>query len=77
MALDQAHKQNNAAVNSDGGTVGLTQSPSALGRWMVAGPEVMRMTSQFEASPEENKPLDTSHREQNKCFQMTFGKQVK
>ena len=55
MALDQAHEQNNAAVKSDGGVVGLTQSPSALGRWMVAGPELMRMTSEFEASPERKK----------------------
>ena len=52
MALDQAHEQNNAAVKSDGGTVGLTQSPEALRRWMVAGPELMRMTSEFEASLE-------------------------
>ena len=78
MALDQTHKQNNAAVNSDGCAFELTQSPSALGRWMDAGPELMRMTSVTEASPEEkNRPLDTSHHERNKCFQMTFGKQVK
>ena len=46
MALDQAHEQNNGAVKSDGGAVGLTQNPQALRRWMVAGPEVVRMTAE-------------------------------
>ena len=46
MAIDQAHKQNNATVKSDGGAVGLTQNPEALRRWMVAGPEVARMTAE-------------------------------
>ena len=27
MALDQAHEQNSADINSDGGAVGLTQYP--------------------------------------------------
>ncbi len=45
IAIDQAHEQNNAAVKSDGGAVGLTQNPGALRRWMVAGPEVVRMTA--------------------------------
>ncbi|KAG7156429.1 hypothetical protein Hamer_G006188, partial [Homarus americanus] len=42
MALDQAHEQNNACIKGDGGAVGLTGNPSALRRWMVAGPEVAR-----------------------------------
>ena len=50
LALDQAHEHHNAAVNSDGGAVGLTQSPEALRHWMVAGPELVRVTSEFEAS---------------------------
>lgn len=50
IAIDQAHEQNNCAVKSDGGAIGLTQSPDALRRWMVAGPEVVRMLSEFEAS---------------------------
>ena len=46
---------------------------------MVAGPELVRMTSEFEASLERkhNKPLDTSHHKQPKNCRMTFGKQVK
>ena len=70
MALDQAHQQNNATIKSDGGAVRLTQSPEALRRWVVAGPKQVRMTTEFEASLERkhNKPLDTSHHEQSKCF---------
>ena len=50
MAIDQAHEQNNCAVKSDGGAIGLTQSPDALRRWIVAGPEVVRIISEFKAS---------------------------
>ena len=38
--IDQAHEQNNACSKRDGGAVGLTDNPSALQRWLVAGPEV-------------------------------------
>ena len=48
MPLDQAHEQNNAKVKESGGAVGLTESPSALKRWMVAGPEQARLLSEFE-----------------------------
>ena len=30
-----------------GGAVGLTDSPAALQRWVVAGPEVVRSIKQF------------------------------
>ena len=40
MPIDQAHEQNNACVKGDGGAVGLTENPSALQWWMIAGPEV-------------------------------------
>lgn len=42
IPIDQAHEQNknNACVKGDGGAVGLTDNPSALRRWMIAGPEV-------------------------------------
>ncbi|KAJ8395934.1 hypothetical protein AAFF_G00026420 [Aldrovandia affinis] len=43
IPIDQAHEQNNACIKGDGGAVGLTDNPSALRRWMVAGPEVARM----------------------------------
>ncbi len=79
IAIDQAHEQNNAAVKSDGGAVGLTQNPGALRRWMVAEPEVVRMTAEFEASMEGNKRLssETCHHEQTKGSQVIFAQHVK
>ena len=43
IAIDQAHERNNAVVKDDGGAIGLTEDPSALRRWMVAGPEICRL----------------------------------
>jgi len=37
MAIDQVHEQANAVIKGDGGAVGITEDPSALRRWMVAG----------------------------------------
>ena len=47
IPIDQAHEQNNAYVKGDGGAVGLTDNPSALRWWMVAGPEVARVIGEF------------------------------
>ena len=52
MALHQTHEQNNATIKTDGGAVGLTQSSEALSHRMVTGPELVRMTNEFEASLE-------------------------
>ena len=49
IAIDQAHEQNNACIKSDGGAIGLTDNPSALRRWMVAGPQVATLIAEFEA----------------------------
>lgn len=48
MAIDQCHEQNNAIIKQSGGAIGLTTNPSALRRWMVAGPEVSRIVTEFE-----------------------------
>jgi len=37
-----------ARVKGIGGAVGLTENGNALRRWMVAGPEVARVVSDFE-----------------------------
>ena len=50
MAIDQAHEQNNAAVKGDRGAIGLTESPVALRRWMLCGPEMARIIDEFESS---------------------------
>ena len=48
IALDQAHEQNNELIKGDGGMVGLTQNPSGLRRWMLAGAETCRILQDFE-----------------------------
>ena len=48
IPLDQGHEQNNAYVKGDGGAIGLTDNPTALRRWMVAGPEVAREIVEFD-----------------------------
>ena len=48
LAIDQAHEQANAVVKGDGGAIGLTEDPAALSRWMVSGPEVSVLISQYE-----------------------------
>ena len=50
IAIDQAHEHNNAVVKSDGGAIGLTESPAALQRWMVSGPEMAGLINDFETS---------------------------
>ena len=48
IPIDQAYEQNNACSKRDGGAVGLTNNPSALHRWLVAGPEVTALIKDFE-----------------------------
>ena len=43
MAIDQAHKQTNAVIKGESGAIDVTDDPSALRRWMVAGPEVSHL----------------------------------
>ena len=52
IAMDHAHEQMNACIKGDGGAVGLTENPSALLRWMVAGPEIARCIQEFEVREE-------------------------
>ena len=47
IVIDQAHEQN-AIVKGEGGAVGLTESPSALRRWMVSGPKIALVVNEFE-----------------------------
>ena len=42
------HEQNNEVIKSDGGAIGVTEDPSVLRRWMVAGPEISRLVANYE-----------------------------
>ena len=78
MSIDQAHEQNNAYVKGDGGAVGLTENPSALRRWMVAGPEVARVISEFETSWQRSRKRENAnHHEQTDSVQMKFVQDVR
>ena len=65
-------------MKGDGGAVGLSQNPEALKRWMVAGPEMARVTAQLEASIHGvHKNLETRHHKQTKGNQVIYVLQVK
>ena len=77
IAIDQAHEQNNALVKGDGGAIGLTESPEALRRWMVSGPEIARIVGEFEVSVNEREMSeDQDHHESSKSQQLKFCKEV-
>ena len=73
IAPDHAHEQLNSEVKGEGGAVGLTESPAAFGRWMVSGPEVARMTTEFEDSVPAPK---YQHHDQTPVTQAAFAKDV-
>ena len=43
IQIDQTHEQNNDLVKRSGSAVGLTVNPSAVKKWMIAGPEQGRL----------------------------------
>ena len=66
MSLDESHEQNNACVKDEGGAVGLTEKPTALLRWMVAGPEMARVVTEFLSGADKTDPdTQTHHHEDN------------
>ena len=77
MALDQAHEQANAIIKADGGAIGLTEDPSALRRWMVAGPEVSRLVAMYEMEVQTSEASEhTIHHDQTPQAQKTFIERV-
>ena len=79
IPIDQAHEQNNASVQGSGGAVGLTESPVAFRRWMVAGPETARVLQEFKSQlkGETNVDEKNKHHEQGLSKQKTFQSHVK
>ena len=77
IALDHAHEQENASIKGEGGAVGLTESPSALRRWMIGGPEIAAMVKQFEEKSLTEKQKPTKHHDQTPSMQSSFLKDVK
>ena len=78
MAIDQSHEQNNAVAKEDGGAIGLTESPAALQRWTVSGPEMVGLINEFETSVSHPQVVpDTRHHEQRPGVQKTFLQDVR
>uniref|UniRef100_UPI00358E9808 uncharacterized protein n=1 Tax=Myxine glutinosa TaxID=7769 RepID=UPI00358E9808 len=78
IPIDQAHEQNNACIKGDGGAVGLTDNPSALQRWMIAGPEVARAREEFQDGHQHwGRREDTRHHDQTPSVQTSFAKDVR
>ena len=78
LAVDQAHEHNNAVIKGDGGAINLTEDPSALRTWMVAGPEVSRLVAGYEAMSGMNDATYSSrHHEQTLSAQKSFFEKVK
>ncbi|CAB4002221.1 Hypothetical predicted protein [Paramuricea clavata] len=80
IAVDQAHKQNNTLVKGDGGDIGLTENPGALRLWMISGPEIARMITEFEddtAFITDEKTDQAKHHEERHRVQISFAKDVK
>ena len=74
IGLDQAHEQVNARVKGDGGAIGLTESPGALRRWMVAGPQLSEIVAEYELEMDPTDAADTGskHHDQSHATQRTF-----
>ena len=78
MAIDQAHEQNNAVIKGDGGAIGVTEDPSALRRWMVAGPEISRLVANYETiSGTKDAKKSNRHHEQTETVQRAFFEKIK
>ena len=75
--MDQSHEQLNKSIKGEGGAVGLTEDPVALRRWMIAGPELSRVVSEFEDTLCDASTSSSKHHEQTPHVQITFAKDVK
>ena len=71
IAIDQVHKQNNAIVKGDGGTVGLAENAWAFRPWMESGPEMACIIEEFRASTDKVGTFtDTRHHEESNPVQV-------
>jgi len=78
IAFDQVHEQLNAIIKGDGGVIGLTASDAGLGRWTMAGPEIVRMTCEFEADAKVSESSEQfQHHEESPAFQRRFEADVR
>ena len=73
MTIDQAHEQANTVIKGDGVSIGVTEDPSALRNWTVAGPEVSHLVSEYEAAiGAKDATVNINHHEQTVQAQRGF-----
>ena len=77
ISIDQANEENNALVNDEGGAIGLTENPAVFLRWMIAGPEIAMVITEFEKYKTRSQSQnEKQHHEQTKEMQTAFKKDV-
>lgn len=77
IGLDHGYEQNNGVVKGDGGAIGLLTDPAALRRWMLAGPEIADLITQFEGVINDStKEMLHMHHEETPSFQTMFSRNV-
>ncbi len=72
MAHDQVHEQLNAMVKGDGGVIGITESETALRRWMVAGPETSRILIEHDEKYSTTRVYKTNHTNRHQAFSVSL-----
>ena len=77
LAHDQVHEQLNAVVKGEGGIIGITENEAALKRWMIAGPEIAAILSEYEDRFCQKRASSDKHHEQCIGTQQQFCKDVK
>ena len=65
-----------SSFQGDGGAIGLTEDESALRRWMVAGPEVSRLASNYESKCGKKDENRKHHEETKSCQKVIFLRRV-
>ena len=73
--MDHAHEQLNKMIKGQGSAIGLTENPSALHRWMIAGPEIAQTIISFEGTPDQSDHYN--HHEENAATQNAYFSDVK
>ena len=77
IAIDQAHEQNKSVVKVDGDAIDLTENPSALRRWIVAGPEVSKLVEECSSVCGISPIKKSKHHEEVHATQKDFLQKVK
>ena len=57
--IDQIHEQENYKIKGKGGIIGLTENPSSSQKWMICGPEISRIFTEFEVFHLRSKQITT------------------